>query len=49
MFLVIELWPGPEVASIVVDEMSGKNKIFEDRELAERGRKKCQNGIIVEF
>jgi len=47
-FLVIENWPSLEEAAIVVDQDTGKNKIFVSREQAETERLECQNGVIVE-
>ena len=47
-FIVIELFPEPESAAIVVNE-DGTNKIFTSYEEAKQECDDCQDGLIVEI
>jgi hypothetical protein len=47
MFIVIETWPDPESATVVVDPESGKTRVFKTREEAQAEADQCQDGIVV--
>jgi hypothetical protein len=46
-FLVVELWPDPESARIVVDPESGKNLVFPNQATAQAEADQCQEGRVV--
>jgi len=48
MFIVIETWPDPESACVVVDPESGKTLTFKTREEAQAEADQCQAGKVVE-
>lgn len=47
-YIVIELFPEPALATIVVNE-DGTNKIFDSYEEAKQECNDCQDGLIVEI
>lgn len=48
MFIVLELFPDAEQATIVVVPETGWNKIFETEDDAQIEAANCQNGIVIE-
>jgi len=48
MYIVLEVFGGPEYATIVTDE-SGNNKIFNNEEDAQKEANACQEGIVIEL
>ena len=47
-YIIIEMFGGPEYASIVTDQ-EGNNLVFENRKAAEAEAADCQDGVVVEL
>lgn len=48
MYIVLELFPEPELATIVCNK-DGINKVFDDYNLAEKEANDCQDGLVIEI
>lgn len=49
MYIVIECWPDPKQATIVVDPESGENKVFTEKVDAEHECDDCQEGLVLQI
>ena len=48
MYIVIEAFPDPTHAAIVVDPDTGLNLVYHDQEIAQMEANECQDGVVVE-
>lgn len=48
MYIVLELFPEPELATIVTNE-DGTNKVFYDYDKAAKEADDCQDGLVIQL